>query len=354
MFGSRLLLLQTAPWNLVVSSVDKRGLLLRMVLVCVTGAIFLLLYRFYLSVPAVLNQTTLNVLSYSTFLNSWGPGREIALAFERETGIAVEYRDAGDAGLILRKLDLFPSDVVIGLDQLTLAEARASRKWRPLPEDGERHEAEFLAFDYSPMTFVYRNGDVEPPANLEDLTNARFANSIALQDPRSSTPGQQFLFWILDTKGIDDGFKYLERLKANVKTVTPNWSSAYGLFTRRQVQMVYSYLTSPLYHAVNEQDRGYTAIVFEEPLPLQTEYVGIPSTCAECDAGEKFARFLLRPETQKLIMTKNYMLPVKADVRRGTPFEGVPDAKEHRWKNLPELLRRRDEIFERWRKLGIG
>lgn len=334
--------------------VDRRGLLLRMVLVGVTGAIFLLLYRFYLSVPALQNQTTLNVLSYSTFLNSWGPGREIALAFERETGIAVEYRDAGDAGLILRKLDLFPSDVVVGLDQLTLAEARLKQKWRPLPEKGERHESDFLAFDYSPMTFVYRNGDVQPPVDLEDLTDHRFANSIALQDPRSSTPGQQFLFWILDTKGIDEGFKYLARLKPNVKTVAPNWSSAYGLFTRREVQMVFSYLTSPLYHSVNEQDDGYTAILFTEPLPLQTEYVGVPQTCAECDAGEKFARFLLRPETQKLIMTKNYMLPVKSEVKANTPFEAVPSAKEHQWKNLPELLKRRDEIFERWRKLGIG
>jgi thiamine transport system substrate-binding protein len=283
------------------------------------------------------------VLSYSSFISSWGPGPDVAKAFEAEFGVSVEFQDAGDAGLILKKLELFPADVVVGLDQLTLAQALESREWK----------SEFVPFDKGAMTFVYRANDLVPPSALEDLLDGRFKGAIALQDPRTSTPGLQFLFWVLDEMGVEEGFEFLAKLKTNVHSVSSSWSSAYGLFFKGQAKTAFSYVTSPVYHWVEDEAEQYQPAVFPSGHPVQIEYAGVPDTCSACDLGKKFADFLLRPEIQKVIMTKNYMMPVVAGVTKGTPFERLPEVREREWKSLPELLKRREEFFERWRQLGL-
>ena len=295
------------------------------------------------------------VLSYSAFLNSWGPAKEIARLFHEKTGFEVEYIDAGDAGLLLKKLELFPSDVVIGLDQLSIDQARGAHKWRPLQplEPDAHHQPEFLAFDYGPMTFVYRDGEVRPPAQLDDLLKPEYKSAIALQDPRASTPGLQFFFWVLDLKGVEAGLEYLRSLKPNLQSVAPSWSGAYGIFTRGQAKLVFSYLTSPIYHWVIEEKREFKPVVLAEALPVQVEYVAVPEKCEHCEAGEAFARFLLEPDIQRVIMNKNFMLPVAKAVAEGTPFAQLPQVEEYRWKNLPELMKRRDELLDRWRQLGL-
>jgi thiamine transport system substrate-binding protein len=283
------------------------------------------------------------VLSYSSFISSWGPGPEIAKAFEAEFGVPVELQDAGDAGLILKKLELFPADVVVGLDQLSLAQAEEARDWK----------GPFVAFDKGAMTFVYRTNDLVPPVALEDLLDGRFKGAIALQDPRTSTPGLQFLFWVLDEMGVEEGFAFLAKLKPNVHSVSSSWSSAYGLFFKAQAKTAFSYVTSPVYHWVEDEAEQYQPAVFPAGHPVQIEYAGVPASCSACEMGQKFADFLLRPEIQKIIMTKNYMMPVVAGVTKGTPFERLPEVREREWKSLPDLLKRREEFFERWRQLGL-
>src|SRR3954462_14388835 len=63
------------------------------------------------------SERNLQVLAYSSFISSWGPGPEIARLFAERTGIHVVYQDGGIAGLMLKKLELFPCDVVVGFDQ---------------------------------------------------------------------------------------------------------------------------------------------------------------------------------------------------------------------------------------------
>lgn len=316
------------------------------------------LYYLFRSSGVVPAYEGVRVLSYSAFVNSWGPGPEIAQRFEKEFGIPVDLQDAGDAGLILKKLELFPADVAVGLDQLTLAQAREERKWKPVDLGTDTievrwKEKDFLPFDWGPMTFVYRKGEIEPPHSFADLLQDKYRGKIALEDPRTSTPGLQFLFWVLDVNGVDAGFDYLNLLKPNIHSVSGSWSAAYGLFTKKQAALAFSYLTSPIYHWTEEKDESYQAAVFEEGHPVQIEYAGVPQSCKNCEGGRQFALFLLRPEIQKLIMEKNYMMPVRESVAKGTLFEKLPKVKIHEWKNLPDLIKNRESLLERWRKLEL-
>ncbi len=290
----------------------------------------------------------IKVLTYSAFSNALGPGPEIAKLFDQEFGVKVIFQDAGDAGLLLQKLTLFPSDVVMGLDQFSKIHATDRFKWRRWGQDPE-----FTAFDKAALTFVYREGELKPPTTLEDLLDKRFNETVVLEDPGSSSPGLQFFFWVLDSQGIDNGFAYLSNLKSSIRAISPSWSSAYGLFTKKQAKLAFSYITSPVYHWVEEKNSNYEPAIFTEGMPVQVEYAGVPQICENCESAHQFIQFLLRPDIQKIIMNKNYMLPVVADIVKGSAFEKLPDFKEYEWKNLPYLIEHRDELLNRWRGLNL-
>jgi thiamine transport system substrate-binding protein len=278
-------------------------------------------------------------------MNSWGPGPWVAQEFKRQSGIDVKYQDGGDAGLLLAKLRLFPSDVVVGLDQFGLDEAKGQFEWKSV-----------IAIDWAPLTFVFRRNETAPPHRLDDLLDSRFKNKISLEDPRTSSPGLQFLFWVLDIKGIKKGFDYLKALKPNVRAVSPSWSSAYGLFQKHQADLVFSYLTSPIYHWINEKGpeaRSYSAAVFEEGLPIQTEYAVIAQSSPKIEAAQKFLVFLQSPEVQKKLMLSNYMFPVTKDLTEQTRFSELPTFEKRNFKNYSELLKSKKELLEKWQELEL-
>jgi len=313
--------------------------------------------------PFAAEHATVRVLSYSAFVASWGPGPEIARRFYEQTGMNLEFQEADDAGLLLRKLEIFPADVVLGFDQLTLDQARAARPWRSVSSIVQSYaetenlrrwsEPDFLVFDWAPLSFVYRKGEVEPPRSFADLLDSRFKAAIALEDPRTSTPGLQFMFWVLDEMGIEEGFAYLKSIQPQLQSVSASWSTAYGLFTQKQAKLAFSYETSPIYHEVEEKNFQYAVAVFDAGHVAQFEYAGIPTSCDNCSGAEAFLKFLVQPEIQKIIMQKNNMFPVLAKLIDGTPFEHVPKVTLHLWKNLPELLKRRDELLKRWQEIGM-
>lgn len=312
----------------------------------------------------------LRVMTYSSFMSAWGPGPEIAKRFRDETGITVEFQDAGDAGLILEKLKLFPVDAVVGLDRLTLPQARERMQWREMAplnkklgsvadspsivaRDQAFKESPFVAIDWAPIAFVYRSGEVFEPIRLRDLLDRRLKGAIALEDPRTSTPGLQFLLWVLQVYGEGEGFKFLAALKPNLHSVSPSWSTAYGAFTKKQAKLALSYATSPIYHLMEEKNSSYRAAAFSDGHPVQVEYAGVPMECSRCSDAETFVHFLLRTETQTLIMQKNFMLPVVAAAAIGTPFESMPSFVPLELTHAPEFLKRRDELFAKWRALGL-
>jgi thiamine transport system substrate-binding protein len=299
---------------------------------------------------ATSNGPTIRVLSYSGFVASWGPGPELAKRFENRTGIKVDFRDAGDAGLLMKKLELFPSDVVIGLDEIRLDDARTASRWHEIPKnlviDPRWTQPDFVAFDWAPMAFIYREGEVEPPTSLQDLLHERFRGAITLMDPRTSAPGLQFVSWVLDELGLEQAEVFLKALKPNVHSVSSGWTQAYGLFSKRQAKLALSYLTSPVFHWTQDKDLSYQAAVFKGGHPVHVEYAGIPATCEQCAASEQFLRFLVEVQTQKLIMQKNVMFPVVPGAIEGSEFQNLPQVELR----ASVKMNSRDSIFALWQQ----
>jgi thiamine transport system substrate-binding protein len=309
---------------------------------------------------------TLKIFTYASFSSKWGPGPVLKEMFEKTCDCRVEFLEGSDSGILLQRLKIegekLGADLVIGLDQYDLQKAVVESNWRSLdfstleidPQVKSALKNEyFVPFDWGVLTFIGKisdNGKMQNPIALDQLLQSQYSQKIAMQDPRTSSVGLQFLIWILKTKGEDEGFKYLGKMLKQAHSFSPSWSTSYGLFKAGQADLVFSYTTSPLYNLLEEKNGNFRALEMVEPNPVQVEFAGIPTSCRNCESAEKFLNLMLSVEGQKIIMQKNYMLPVLKKAAEGTPFEKVPipfRLMEIQYPSVTEV----DRVLKHWSDL---
>ena len=272
----------------------------------------------------------LTVFAYSSFVSEWGPGLELQRRFESTCKCTVVWKKAEDGAALLTQIRLNPkgvkADLALGLDQNLLGAAQKTGAFSSLklpkalhPRIQDLDHRGFVPFDFGPMAFVADTSKIKIlPKSFEDLlTNKDFRKKVLLQDPRTSTPGLGLLVWLGHlANGKPQELKLkLGQLRSQSLTVTKGWTESYGLFTKGEAPLVWSYATSELYHRIEEKSSRYKALRFAEGHPLQVEYVGLLNSKSTLAA--EFAEFLLKPDNQLLIATKNWMLPV-------LPFASIP------------------------------
>ena len=262
----------------------------------------------------------LTVYTYESFTAEWGPGPIVEKAFEETCGCDIEFVSVADGVALLNRLKLegaaTEADIVLGLDTNLTYEARQTGLFAPHGVDlssvdvpGGWSDDMFVPFDYGYFAVVYDTETVsEPPASLRDLVEGDPAVKIAIQDPRTSTPGLGLLLWMKAVYG-DNAADAWAKLKDRVLTVTPGWSEAYGLFTGGEAQMVLSYTTSPAYHRIAEDNDRYAAASFAEGHYLQIEVAGITEKGAANPLAKEFIAFMTGPGFQDAIPETNWMFP---------------------------------------------
>ncbi len=334
-------------------------------LAIVTTLFLLFLPEIFFEKKENIDDQALRIMTYSSFLQSWGAGPPIAELFKKETGIDIQWINAGNAGLILERLkfkrNIDQPDLIIGFDQFSIHEARKDFQWEDIrglndlikdpiiPKGSKYHD--FLAYDWGPMTFIYRQGSKLIPESLDDLLKPDFKNKLILQDPRMSSPGLQFLLWVLSVKGEDEGFKFLKELKKSIKIMPPSWSSSYSIFKMSEDSFVFSYFSSPYYHQKEEKDDSYKAVFFKEPHPVQVEYAAIPDFCRRCEQARVFAKFLMKDEVQKILMNKNYMLPVSQKVLNESDFFWPSNVEYLDPIESLRLINKKKELVNQWKSV---
>lgn len=299
------------------------------------------------------------VYTHSSFMDAYGPGAELKLEFEKTCECTVEYIDAGGAASALERIRLDPKrrvDVIMGLDHLILARAAQSIRVQDIaaPSNTEWVESikpfvypRFVPYDWSPMGFVYRRGEVQPARSWPEAFAQLPKNSVSLPDPALSTPGLELLYWLfVSTPHFEDS---LRRLKPIVHSYSPSWSASYGLFKKKQAKVTFSYLTSLVYHWQDEKDESYQFMVFQEGHPAQIEYAAVPDSCWNCNVAKNFVHFLISPFAQQKLAAKNYMLPVVNTISLGDAFLGLPNVKILGPEKLDEFVSRQNEWLELWR-----
>ena len=153
-----------------------------------------------------------------------------------------------------------------------------------------------------------------------------------IENPKTSSPGLSMLHWTIAVFGEDGYLNYWKKLRKNLLSVTDSWSAAYGMFTKGEVPIVLSYVTSPAYHLEYEKTERYQAASFAEGHYRQIEFAGIIKGTKQVKRAQEFIDFMLSAKFQNAIPLTNWMYPV-------IQYQPLPDsfriAREP--KAVPEL-----------------
>lgn len=283
-------------------------------------SIFAATAAFSLSAPAEAQEKTLTVYTYESFISDWGPGPKVKETFEKTCACKLNFVGVADGVALLTRLKLegpgTDADIALGLDTNLISEAKATGLFEPHGLDasgakvpGNYSDDTFIPYDYGHFAVVYDSQAMKnPPKSLKELVEGDPAQKIAIEDPRTSTPGLGLLLWVKSVYG-DQAPEAWAKLRKRVLTVTPGWSEAYGLFTKGEVPMVFSYTTSPAYHMVEEKTDRYQAASFSEGHYIQIEVAGMLKGAKDKDLAKQFLKFMVSPAFQDVIPTTNWMMP---------------------------------------------
>ncbi|MEL6466411.1 MAG: thiamine ABC transporter substrate binding subunit [Pseudomonadota bacterium] len=298
----------------------------------------------------------LKVYTYDSFVSDWGPGPAVEAAFEEVCACDLELIGAGDGAALLARIKLegarSEADVVLGLDTNLVAAAKETGLFTTHAVEADYTlpvawtDDTFAPYDWGYFAFVH-NAQMDAPANFRELADSDL--KIAIQDPRSSTPGLGLLMWVKAAYG-DQAPEIWDGLSDNVLTVTKGWSESYGLFLDGEADMVLSYTTSPAYHLIAEQDATKAAAAFEEGHYMQVEVAGKLAATDQPDLADQFLSFMVSEAFQSIIPTTNWMYPAV------TPAGGLPDGfdtlitpAKSLLKSPEEAAAARDEALTEWR-----
>lgn len=275
----------------------------------------------------------LTIYTYESFTAEWGPGPQVETAFEEKCGCDVSFVAAADGVALLNRLRLeggnTDADIVLGLDQNLIAEAKATGFFVPhsmdLPETtipGGWNDDTFVPYDFGFFALVYDTQKIDtPPTSMAEFLDGDPSQKIAIQDPRTSTPGLGLLLWIKQLYGDDAPAAYA-KLKERVLTITPGWSASYGLFTDGEAPMVFSYTTSPAYHMIAENSDRYQAAAFKEGHYMQIEVAAKTVKGSDNPLASEFIDFMVSPVFQDIIPETNWMLPAASTSKPLNPVFG--------------------------------
>ncbi|RYE55422.1 MAG: thiamine ABC transporter substrate-binding protein, partial [Rhizobiaceae bacterium] len=185
---------------------------------------------------------TLTIYTYESFTSEWGPGPKVKAEFEKVCACTVDYVSLPDGVALLTRLKMegnaTKADIVLGLDTNLIEEAKATNLLAEHRIDasgvkvpGGFSDPVFVPYDYGHFAVIYDTKAMKnPPKSLKDLVEGDPEQKIVLEDPRTSTPGLGFLFWMRAVYGDQTPAAWM-KLQKRILTVTPGWSEAYGLFT---------------------------------------------------------------------------------------------------------------------------
>ncbi|HEY0034123.1 MAG TPA: thiamine ABC transporter substrate binding subunit [Devosia sp.] len=281
------------------------------------------------------------IYTYDGFAAEWGPGPGLKAGFEAVCGgCTVEFIAADSSIGTLRRVqlegDTTEADLIVGLDTAIAGEARATGLFADhgidltgLSLPSAWTDQQFVPFDYAHFAFVYDSDKVaNPPRSFEELIALPEDFKIAIQDPRSATPGLGLVLWIAAAYG-DRAPEIWAGLKPHILTVTREWSESYNLFLEGEADMALSYTTSPAYHIVSEGDDTIHAALFSEGHLVQTEVAGMLKSSDQPDLARAFLQYLASADAQKIIPTTNWMLPVtRLDDALDPAFAGLPQPEK--------------------------
>lgn len=318
--------------------------------------------------------TELTLMSHDSFAIS----EEVIAEFEEAAGVRVVLLPAGDTGAALNQAILAKdnplADLFFGVDNTFMSRALAEDIFEPyqtdalevVPDSLELDETHRLTpVDYGDVCLNYDIGwfeenDLDPPANLRDLTQLAYEGLTVVENPATSSPGLSFLLTTIDTFGEEGDYTYLDfwrDMRQNDVMVVDGWEGAYyGQFTAASDgdrPLVVSYASSPPAEVVFADppvDSPPTASITAPGTCFrQIEFVGILKGTQNREAAEKFVDYMLSERFQEDIPLNMFVFPANQEAELPDVFVEWADIPDDPATVSPEEIdANREEWIEAW------
>ena len=301
--------------------------------------------------------------------------KKLVKEFEREAGIDLEVRAAGDAGTLTTKLavtaDNPTGDVAFGVDNTfasrALDEDVFAESGVALPAGAEEYVvpgddgARMAPVDTGNVcvnvdTTWFEEQDLEPPATLEDLADPAYRDLFVTPSALSSSPGLAFLLATVAEYG-DDWPSYWDRLLGNGTRVVDGWSDAYFTdFTAGggggDRPIVLSYDSSPAFTVPKGGGPSTTAALLDTCF-RQVEYAGVLAGADNPEGGAAVVEWLLSEQVQAALPDSMYVFPVRDGVALPDDWQRYAEQPDDPYQLDPaDIAAQRDEWLEQWRDLA--
>lgn len=282
--------------------------------------------------------------------------------FEEINNCKVRVVKLGDSGNVLTRLILEKknprADVIIGLDQALTLKAKEENLLIPYKPNNINkikdpslimdQDYYVVPFDYGAIAIIYDPEKIQDELiSFEDIT--KYKNSLLIEDPRTSSPGQSFLLWTIAV--YQNNWKnFWEKLMPAILTITPSWDDAFSLFELGQAPMMVSYATDNAYSQYYYGTSKYKVFVPIEGAFVQIEGAGIVNGTKNLELSQKFIEFILTEDFQKEVPLNQWMFPVTSvELPEVYQYAIIPE----KILTIPaeEISRNLDKWLEEWEDL---
>lgn len=292
---------------------------------------------------------TLTVITHDSFVIS----EETIEAFETEFGVTVELLPTGDAVEALNRAILTKNnpegDLLFGVDNVSFVRALEQDlfiEYESPALDGVDDRWVFddsgriTPVDYGYVLFNYQKAALDeaglaPPARLEDLIEAEWQGRVAVEDPNTSSPGQQLMLATIAYFGEDGWLDWWQSMRDNDLIVASGWEGAYYVEFAQyggDAWLVNSYATSPaaeVIFAETELDESPTAnVLIDGASYRQVEGVGILQNAEHVALAKEFIDFMLSRLFQEDIPLNMFVYPVLNAAALPQEFADFADVPE--------------------------
>jgi thiamine transport system substrate-binding protein len=315
--------------------------------------------------------TAITLMSHDSFAVS----EKIIAEFETANNAKVKLLPSGDAGAALNQAILSKNnplaDVFFGVDNTFMSRALKADIFAPYDSplladvpDALKLDSthRLLPVDYGDVCLNYDKAwftkkGIEPPANLEALTDPAYKGLTVVENPATSSPGLAFLLATIGHFGEKGYLDYWRALRANDVLVVDGWEAAYySHFTAASEgnrPIVVSYASSPpaeVYFAEKPLDEAPTGVVLADGACFrQIEFIGILKGTKQRALAEKLIDFMLSKPFQEDIPLQMFVFPVNQKAALPDVFVRFAQVPEKPAYVSPEAIEaNREAWIEAW------
>ena len=144
--------------------------------------------------------------------------------------------------------------------------------------DGVNTSDKYIIWTKSPESIIIDNKyftehNLPLPKSYDDLLDSKYADLIAIPDPKTSGTGYAFLLNVVNIKGEDEAIEYFKKLKNNIREFTTSGSGPTNLLSQGEIAIAMG-MTSQGVKGIND-GYDFKLIELDTGTPYNTTSFGI-------------------------------------------------------------------------------